>query len=85
MEARGKRTAGSVMKRVASHAFGALGVRRLTGGSYAPHLGIAFVYKLLGFRVEGTHKSSYVLKPGEYADGFRWGILAEEWKAKHGA
>jgi RimJ/RimL family protein N-acetyltransferase len=81
----GKHTASAVIGLVAGFAFGPLGLRRMTGGTYAPHHGMNFIYKLLGFRQEGKMIKALELTPGVYVDGYRWGILAEEWRARHGA
>jgi RimJ/RimL family protein N-acetyltransferase len=80
----GRRTAVEVIGMLARHAFGPLGLRRMTGGTYAEHHGMNFIYSLLGFRREGTLKSAHLLKPGTYVDGYRWAILADEWRQRHG-
>lgn len=68
---------------IAQFAFDALGLRRLTGGNYAPNLGMSFTFKRLGFTLEGKLRRACFLSPGVYVDGYRWGILAEEWKARN--
>ena len=67
---------------IAQFAFETLGLRRLTGGNYASNHGMNFTYKQLGFSLEGKLRQAYLLKPGIYVDGYRWGILAEEWRAR---
>lgn len=81
---RGKHTATSVIKLVAGFAFGPLGLRRMTGGTYAPNHGMNFIYGLLGFRREGTQLKAWQTTPGVYVDGYRWGVLADEWRTRHG-
>jgi len=79
----GGRTASVVIGLIARHAFGPLGLRRLTGGTYAPHHAMNFLYRKLGFRLEGRLVKAHRLGE-EYVDGYRWAILAEEWAARHG-
>ena len=66
---------------VTDFAFGPLGLRRVTAGTYAPNHGIHFVMKRLGFRREGTLKQAYVMSPGVFVDGYMWALLADEWQA----
>lgn len=75
----GKNTSAEAMKLVMQFGFATLGLRRLTGGSYAANHGMNFTFKRLGFRCEGKNLKAYQLTPGEYGDGYRWAILKEEW------
>ncbi len=59
-------------------AFGPLGLRRMTGGSYACNHGMNFTYKKLGFTREGRLRSALQLSPGEFVDGYLWGLLASD-------
>lgn len=67
------------MALVIEHAFADLSLRRVTGGSYATNYAIGFVYKRLGFTPEGVMRKAYMLTPGVYVDGLRWGLLVEDW------
>ena len=71
-----------VISVIADYAFGELELRRLTAGTYARHWGMNLMYRKLGFTLEGTLRQAYVLTPGTYVDGYRWAILAEEWRAR---
>jgi ribosomal-protein-alanine N-acetyltransferase len=62
-------------------AFERVGLRRLVAGSYAPNRGMNFTFKQLGFSVEGRLRQAFRLEPDTYADGFRWALLRDEWKA----
>lgn len=66
---------------VAGFAFDTLRLRRLCGGSYARNHGMNFTYRRLGFTLEGKQRKAFVIAPGEFVDGFRWGLLADEWRA----
>lgn len=72
------------MSLVAGFAFGELRLRRLTGGASELNLGMNFLFKRHGWTREGVLRKAIVLKPGVYTDAYQWGILAEEWWAKHG-
>ena len=69
---------------VAGFAFETLGLRRMTGGNYATNFGMNFTFKRLGFTLEGKLRKNCMVDPGTYVDGYRWGILADEWKARSG-
>ena len=61
-----------------------LELRRLAGGTYAPHHGMNFLYKRLGFRREGSQKQAFRFEE-TYIDGYRWAILADEWNKRRGS
>jgi len=65
---------------VAGFAFDTLNLRRLSGGSYARNHGMNFTYRRLGFTLEGKQRKAFTVAPGEFVDGFRWGLSAEEWR-----
>ena len=67
------------MKLVMRFGFMELGLRRFTGGCYAPNSGMSFTFKRLGFRLEGKLVKAFAVSSGQYVDGYRWGILREEW------
>jgi RimJ/RimL family protein N-acetyltransferase len=67
---------------IAEFAFGRLELRRLTGGSYSRNHGMNFTYKRLGFTLEGRMRRAYRLDDDTYVDGYRWGLLADEWHAR---
>lgn len=68
---------------ICEYAFRRLGLRKVTGGTYAVNLGMNFTYKRLGFALEGKLRQAWVLSDGSIVDGYRWGLLAEEWEARH--
>jgi RimJ/RimL family protein N-acetyltransferase len=76
----GGTTAIDVLSLVIGFAFRAVGLRRVNAGTYSRHWGMNLVYKQLGFTLEGTIRRAYQIAPGEYVDGYRWGLLADEWK-----
>ena len=39
-----------------------------------------FTFKKMGFTLEGKMRESHYIRPGCYVDGYRWGILAGEWR-----
>ena len=78
----GKGASGEAMELILAFAFDTLGLRRATGGSYALNHGMNFTFKRLGFSLEGKQRKAYAMSPGSYTDGYRWGILAEEWQAR---
>ncbi len=78
----GKGASVAVIGLIAQFAFETLGLRRLTGGSYAVNHGMNFTFKRLGFTCEGKLRKSYALESGKYVDAYRWGILSEEWKSQ---
>lgn len=67
---------------VIDHAFDALGLRRLAEETSGPNHSINFTLKRLGFTFEGKMRQASVTGPGEYCDGYRWGLLVDEWNAK---
>ena len=67
------------MELVAEFVFDTLGLRRLTGGSYSANLGMNFTFNRLGWRREGTLREAFLFD-GTYIDGYRWAILADEWR-----
>lgn len=69
-----------VIDLIAQCAFETLGLRRLAGGSYTTNVGMNFAFRRAGFTREGTVRKAYVVRPGVYVDGYRWGLLAEEWR-----
>lgn len=71
------------LKLVIEFSFTVLGLRRLGAGTYAPNLGMNFTFKKLKFNLEGKLKQTYFLEPGKYADGYRWGLLADDWKKQN--
>lgn len=75
----GGTTAQETLSLVIGFAFGPLALRRITAGTYARHWGMNLLYKKLGFSREGTLRQAYQLEPGVFVDGFRWGLLKEEW------
>jgi ribosomal-protein-alanine N-acetyltransferase len=80
----GKGASAEAIQLMANFAFETLGLRRLTGGGYAANQGMTFTFKRLGFRLEGTQRRAYMSDSGTYVDGYRWGILADEWRARNG-
>jgi ribosomal-protein-alanine N-acetyltransferase len=67
---------------VVEYAFDVLGLRRLAEESCGPNHSINFTLRRFGFTLEGKMKQANVMGPGEYADGYRWGLLVDEWRAK---
>lgn len=80
----GKGASTEAIKLIIQFAFETLGLRRLSGGSYAVNHGMNFTYKRVGFTCEGRLRKAYLLSPGTYVGGYRWGILVEEWRAQLG-
>lgn len=76
----GKGASTEAIELIAQFAFETLELRRLTGGSYASNRGMNFTYKMLGFTREGILRKAHMLSPGVYVDGYRWGILVDEWR-----
>jgi RimJ/RimL family protein N-acetyltransferase len=68
------------LKLLIDFAFDQLGLRRLFAESCAPNHGMNFTFKKLGFSLEGKMRKGHYLSPGSYVDGYRWGILASEWR-----
>jgi [ribosomal protein S5]-alanine N-acetyltransferase len=67
---------------MADFAFDTLGLHRLTGGSYSKNRGMNFTYRKIGFTLEGRMRQAFRLSLDEYVDGYRWGLLADEWRAR---
>ena len=61
-------------------AFDRLGLRRLSAETCAPNHGMNFTFKKMGFTLEGKMREAHYVNPGDYVDGYRWGILASEWR-----
>lgn len=78
----GKGASNEAKELVLEFAFETLGLRRATGGCYASNHGMNFTFKRLGFTFEGKQRAAWYVSPGTYVDGFRWGILADEWRAR---
>ena len=78
----GKGASTEATELITRFAFETLGLRRLTGGTYALNHGMNFTFKRLGFSLEGKLRQACLVSPGNYVDGYRWGLLAEEWKAR---
>ena len=78
----GKGASNEAMELVLDFAFDSLGLRRVTGGSYALNHGMNFTFKNLGFALEGKQRQAGYLSSGSYADTYRWGILDQEWRAR---
>ena len=66
---------------VAGFAFECLGLRRLTAGTYSLNHGMNFTFKQLRFELEGKLRKAHFTSPGKFMGGFRWAVLAEDWKA----
>ncbi len=78
----GRGASEATLRLLASFAFDHLGLRRLTGGTYANHYGMNFTYRKLGFTLEGRLRKALAVSPGCYVDSFRWGLLADEWRQR---
>ncbi len=70
------------MSLVTDFAFETLGLRRLAEETSGPNHSINFTLKRLGFTFEGKMRQASVIGQGEYCDGYRWGLLVDEWRAK---
>lgn len=83
----GKGAARGAMELVIEFAFDKLDLRRVTGGTYARNHAINFTLRQIGYTCEGKLRKAYVLRPGERecVDGYRWGLLAEEWNKRRNA
>ena len=75
----GKGASEEALSLVVELAFHDLGLRRLTGASYAANWGMNFTFNKLGFSREGRMKKAFAVGPGEYGDGYRWALLEDEW------
>lgn len=77
----GGTTALDVLSLMIDFGFGPAGLRRLMAGTYARHWGMNLIYKKLGFTLEGTLRLAFPLGE-QFVDGYRWGLLATEWKGR---
>lgn len=75
----GKSASEEAISLVLDFAFDTLKLNRVTGGTYSTNIGMIFTYKCLGFKREGVMRKSF-LEGDKYIDGYRWGILSNEWK-----
>ena len=75
----GKSASEDAIRLVLDFAFDTLELNRVTGGTYSTNIGMIFTYKRLGFTREGVMRKS-LLEGDKYIDGYRWGILSDEWK-----
>jgi RimJ/RimL family protein N-acetyltransferase len=75
----GKGVSSETIELMLQFAFETLGLRRITGGSYASNRGMNFTFKMLGFTREGTLRQAYLERSGNYVDAYRWAILVDEW------
>jgi ribosomal-protein-alanine N-acetyltransferase len=73
----GKGFATEAIQLVMRHAFGALGLRRLTAGAYATNIGSIRAFEKAGFSREGVRRKHY-LCDGSYVDGILLGVLRED-------
>ena len=80
----GKGASEEAIELLARFAFDDLGLRRMTGGTYACNHGMNFTYRKLGFTLEGKERTAFHVRPGVYVHGLRWGLLADEWRLRHG-
>ena len=78
----GSGAANEAMQLVIEFGFRALGLRKLTGGNYAPNHGMNFIFKRMGFTREATERRAWLSDAG-YVDGYRWGLLIDEWELAH--
>lgn len=77
-EAQGQGYAAEGLRALLDHAFGPLGLHRVHAGIDPRNLAVTRLLVRLGFRHEGTHRSSY-LHRGEWTDEAIWAMLAAEW------
>ena len=75
----GKSASEEAISLVLDYGFGKLSLNRVTGGTYSTNVGMIFTYKRLGFKREGVMRKCF-LDGEKYVDGYRWGILSNEWK-----
>ena len=78
----GKGASDEALEMVIGFAFDDLGLRRLTGGTYAPNQGMNFTFMRYGFRREGTLQEACLLEDGVYVDVYRWGLLSKDWRMR---
>jgi RimJ/RimL family protein N-acetyltransferase len=74
---RGKGYSKDIMHCALKYAFGALSLRRLTGGTSGTNIAMQKCFESLGFRKEGVLRSQLLIN-GEYADHILYGILKDE-------
>ncbi|WP_435194929.1 GNAT family N-acetyltransferase [Natronomonas sp. EA1] len=72
----GYATAGSRL--LLSHAFGRLGLHKVTAAAFESNGGSLRVLEKLGFTEEGRHREE-ALNGGEWEDFVRFGLLEDEW------
>ena len=75
----GKSASEEAVSLVLDFAFDTLKLNRVAGGSYSTNIGMNFTFKRLGFTREGVIRKVF-LEGDKYIDGYRWGILSDEWK-----
>lgn len=75
----GKGASSEAIRLVVEFAFNTLGLRRLSAGTYSKNHGMNFTLKKMGFVIEGKIRQAFLVKSGDYVDGYRWGMLATEW------
>lgn len=69
---------------IADFAFNHLGLRRLFAETCGPNHGMNFTFKRMGFTMEGKMREAHYLSSDGFVDGYRWGILASEWRDRRG-
>lgn len=79
----GSNCALEVIGLVTEFAFDTLGLRRIAEETSGPNTSINFTLRRFGFTFEGKMRQASVIGEGEYCDGYRWGLLVDEWRAKH--
>jgi RimJ/RimL family protein N-acetyltransferase len=67
---------------VIEHCFSALGMNRIGAEVYAINGRSVRLFEGLGFRREGVIRQ-VVLKRGRFEDEYVYGLLAQEWRARH--
>ena len=75
-------TAIEAVELIMQAAFQRLGLRRLSGATYATNYGMNFIFKRSGFTCEGKSRQACMVSPGVYVDGHVWAILVDEWRAR---
>lgn len=78
----GSRASEEVINLIAAFVFCRLRLRRLTGGSCAKNRGMNFTFRRMGFTLEGCMRKSMRMTDGTFVDGYRWGLLADEWRER---
>ena len=76
----GKGASTEAFRMLAEFAFERIGLRRLTGGTYATNHAMNFTLRRLGFKREGTFRQAFWQDDGTYIDEYRWSLLADEWR-----